>query len=363
MNKIIFVTGGLISGGAERVLSIIANGLDTRGYDISIISKQHIKPFYNLNSKVKVIYPTTRISYKNTFKTLLSRLAVFIDIFKILKYEKPDVVIPFSTTTNGNIIIIAKLLNIKVIASEHNNYKVGLQNPSKWFIKRFIYKMTDYLMVLTQRDVDEYYGSFIKNILVMPNPLPLIPVNYNNEYQREKIILAIGNVSRWKHKGFDNLLSIFANIKNRIPEYKLVIAGGGDPTYLKQICSELNIENKVEFLGEVTDIEYYMQKASVFTLTSRWEGLPMVLIEAMSQGLPCVAYDCFSGPRDIISNGKDGVLVEDQNNEKFGQELISLIKNKNKQAILSKEAINTVKKYEINTILDKWEKLLSKIVN
>lgn len=363
MNKIIFVTGGLISGGAERVLSIIANGLDTRGYDISIISKQQIKPFYNLNSKVNVIYPPTRLSYKNTFKTLLSRIAVFVDIFKILEFEKPAIVIPFSTTTNGSIIIVAKLLNIKVIASEHNNYKVGLQNPSKWFIKRFIYKMTDYLMVLTQRDVDEYYGNFIKNIVVMPNPLALIPINDNNEYKREKIILAIGNVSRWKHKGFDNLLSIFANIKNRIPEYKLVIAGGGDPTYLKQICSELNIENKVEFLGEVTDIAYYMQQASVFTLTSRWEGLPMVLIEAMSQGLPCIAYDCFSGPADIITNGKDGILIEDQNKEKFGLELISLIKNKNRQAILSKEALNTVKKYEINFILDKWENSLNKLVD
>lgn len=363
MNKIIFVTDGLVSGGAERVLSIIANGLDTRGYDISIISKQQIKPFYNLNSKVKVIYPTTRISYKNTFKILLSRLAIYINIFKILKFEKPDIVIPFSTTTNGSIIIIAKLLNIKLIASEHNNYKVGLQKLSIWLIKRIIYKMTDYLMVLTQRDVDEYYGNFIKNIVVMPNPLALIPINDNIVFERGKIILAIGNVSRWKHKGFDNLLSIFTNIKNRIPEYKLVIAGGGDPTYLKQICIELNIENKVEFLGEVKDIEHYMQKASVFTLTSRWEGLPMVLIEAMSQGLPCVAYDCFSGPRDIISNGKDGVLVEDQNKEKFGQELISLIKNKNKQANLSKEAILSVKKYEINSILDKWENLLNKLVD
>ena len=360
--KLIFVTGGLISGGAERVMSIIANGLSKRGLNISIISKQHLKPFYKLNDSVKVLYPEGNISYNNGFKRFFSRLIVLIDIFKILKFEKPDIVIPFSTTTNGSIIIIAKLLNIKVIASEHSNHKVGLKSPSICFIKRLIYKMTDYLMVLTQRDVDDYYGNFIKNIVVMPNPLALISVNYTNEYQREKTILAVGNVSRWKPKGFDNLLSIFANIQNRIPEYRLVIAGGGDPTYLKQICLELNIENKVEFLGEVNDIEHYLKKASVFTLTSRWEGLPMVLIEAMSQGLPCVAYDCFTGPGDIITNGKDGILVNDQNKEDFGQELISLIKSEKKQTSLSKEAINTVKKYEVNTILDEWEKLLNKVI-
>lgn len=359
--KLIFVTGGLISGGAERVMSIITNGLSERGFNISIISKQHVKPFYKLNDSVKVIYPEGKISYNKGFKRFFSILIVLIDIFKILKLEKPDVVIPFSTTTNGSIIIISKLLGIKILASEHNNYKVGLNNPSIWFIKRLIYKMSDYLTVLTNRDVDEYYGSFIKNVFVMPNPLPLVPLNSQNESQREKIILAVGNVARWNHKGFDNLLSILANIQNRIAEYKLVIAGGGDPTYLKQICSELNIENKVEFLGEVKDIKHYMQKASVFVLTSRWEGLPMVLIEAMSQGLPCVAYDCFTGPAEIITNGKDGILVNDQNKEDFGQELIYLLNDKDKQLSLSKEAILKVKKYDVNTILDKWEDLLNKI--
>lgn len=359
--KLIFVTGGLISGGAERVMSIIANGLSERGFNISIISKQRIKPFYKLNDDVKVLYPKGNISYNNGFKRFFSRLALYVEIYKILKLEKPDVIIPFSTSTNGSIIIISKLLGIKVLASEHNNYKVGLKSPSIWFIKRLIYKMTDYLMVLTQRDVDEYYASFIKNIVVMPNPLPLIPVNYNNEYQREKIILAAGNVARWNHKGFDNLLSIFANIDNRIPEYRLVIAGGGDQAFLKNICSNLNIIDKVKFVGEVSNIQVYMQKASVFTLTSRWEGLPMVLIEAMSQGLPCIAYDCFTGPGDIISNGKDGILVNDQNKEDFGQELIYLLNDKDKQLSLSKEAILKAKKYDANTILDKWENLLNKI--
>lgn len=359
--KLIFVTGGLISGGAERVMSIIANGLSERGFNVSIISKQHVKPFYKLNEQVKILYPKNKISYNKGFKRFFSILIVLIDIFKILKLEKPDVVIPFSTTTNGSIIIVSKLLKIKVIASEHSNYKFGLKNPSNWFIKRLVYKMSDYLMLLTQRDADEYYSSFIKNIVVMPNPLPLSPINYNTEFQKAKIILAIGNVSRWKTKGFDNLLTIFANIQNKIPKYKLVIIGGGDKTFLKNICKTLNIIDRVEFVGEVTDVKNYMQKASVFVLTSRIEGLPMVLIEAMSQGLPCVAYDCFTGPAEIITNGKDGVLINDQNKEDFGQQLIKLLENKNKLSLFSKQAILKSKKYDANAILDKWEDLINKI--
>ena len=189
---------------------------------------------------------------------------------------------PFSTNTNGGVIIISKILNIKVITSEHNNYKFRLKNPLIWLVKRLIYKMSNYLMVLTNRDKQEYYGRIYKKHSYNADPLPLIPLNSHNESQRDKIILAVGNVARWKHKGFDNLLSIFVNIENKIHEYKLVIVGGGDATYLKQICLEL-ILKMVQFLGGVNNIEHYMQKATVFVLTSRWEGLPMVLIEAMSQ--------------------------------------------------------------------------------
>ena len=99
------------------------------------------KPFYKLNDSVKIIFPKGNISYDNVFKTFFSRLNVLIDVFKILKLEKPDVVIPFSTNTNGSVIIISKILNIKVIASEHNNYKFRLKNPLIWLVKRLIYKI------------------------------------------------------------------------------------------------------------------------------------------------------------------------------------------------------------------------------
>jgi glycosyltransferase involved in cell wall biosynthesis len=359
--KIFFVVSGLVSGGAERVLTIIANGLSDRGYNISIISKQHIKPFYKLNNEVTVIYPQSVIKYDSTLNKYISRLSVYTNLYKILKKEKPDVVIPFSTTTNGVSIILSKLLGLKVIASEHNNYKVGLKKPGIWFIKRVLYKFTDYLLVLTNRDAEEYYVKFIKNLIVMPNPLPLKRILSFQNSKREKVILAVGNIDRYNHKGFDSLLKIFSNINYLIPEYKLHIAGGGNQDFLMQKCIDLNIKEKVVFLGEVKNIEKDMQKAEVFTLTSRWEGLPMVLIESMSQGLACIAFDCFTGPRDIITHNVDGVLVKDQDLILFGEQLIVLLKDKKMKEKLGKAAIITSGNYNQELILDKWEHLLNKI--
>ena len=361
MKKIIFVTAGLVSGGAERVLSTIANGLSRRDYDVEIISKQHIPPFYNLDDDIKIFYPKNKITYTNHFLKYFTRFLLYKDIFLKLRKEEPEIVVTFSTTTNGIIILISKILGIKVIASEHSNYKVGLKNPFIWMIKRVIYKFSDRLTVLTKRDNEKFYGKFIKNITVMPNPLSLNPINTNSKFKRENTLLAIGNLSRWKIKGFDNLLLIFNEIQKLVPNYKLQIVGGGDSSFLAKLSNELGISNKVEFIGEVSDIQNYMQKASIFVLTSRWEGLPMALIESMSQGLPVVAYDCFSGPRDVISCYKDGILVKDQARDLFVKEVVNLIHNKKLRFKLAVEAIKTVKKYDIDSIIDRWELIINNI--
>jgi len=359
--KIFFVINSLESGGAERVMSILANEFVKLGYNISIISKVNKEPFYALDPKIKLIYPYNQIQYKNKIKTLTGRLSVYFDIYNTLKKEKPDLVIPFSTTTNGIIIPICKVLGIKVIACEHNNYKLNFKNLSILVIKRIIYKWADKLTVLTQRDIDLFYGRFMKNVVVMPNPLPLTPINKLGLVEREKTILAVGNIDRWKHKGFDNLIKIFSKISSKYPQWKLKIAGAGNPKHLTPLIEEYNLSDKVIFLGEVKHIRELMQESEIFVLTSRWEGLPMVLIEAMSQGMACVAFDCFTGPRDIIHHEKDGILVEDQNNKYFATQLSLLLENEALRNQLGVNAIETSKKYLPEKIVKRWQKLFESL--
>ncbi len=363
MPKLIFITNSLESGGAERVMSILANEFVKLGYDISIVSKVHKSPFYELDPKIKLIYPPNQIHYKNKIKTLISRLSIYFDIFKIIKSAKPDIVIPFSTTTNGSIIPICKVLGIKVIACEHNNYKLNIEKIPIWIIKRIIYKWADKLTVLTHRDIDFFYGRFMKNVVVMPNPLPLKPLNQSTNFEREKLILAVGNVSRWKHKGFDNMINIYSNIFKKHPEWELQIAGGGDADYLYRLINKYELNGHIKLLGEVKNIQPLMQQSSIFVLPSRWEGLPMVLIEAMSQGMACIAFDCFTGPADIITHNHNGILVEDQNIDKFSTELSFLIENEKIRKTLGQNAIEKSKDFLSSKIVKMWITLITETIN
>lgn len=354
--KIILITDSLTSGGAERVMSILANNFSDIGYNTTIISKSHQPAFYQLNEKIKLVFPKTKINYQNKITTLFSRIHLYRDIYKYLKNENPELVIPFSTTTNGAIILLCKMLGLHVIASEHTNYKV--KSIFRWFIKRYIYPHANFLTVLTERDKKEYYDRFMNNVIVMPNPLPLAPIENVNISQREKIILAVGNLSRWKIKGFDNLLKIFSTVTNKYSDWKLHIAGGGDPMYLQTLIKDLKLENRVTILGEIKDIQSLMQQSAIFVLPSRWEGLPMVLLEAMSQGMACIAFDCFTGPADILTHGKDGIIIEDQNNTNFAKELSKLIMDEDLRYTLGKNAIETSKTYLPEKIVTRWQFLI-----
>jgi GalNAc-alpha-(1->4)-GalNAc-alpha-(1->3)-diNAcBac-PP-undecaprenol alpha-1,4-N-acetyl-D-galactosaminyltransferase len=356
--RIIFIIDSLCSGGAERVMSVLANNLSDTGYQITILSKVHQPGFYELSENVTLVYPKTEINYKNAITTAFSRMNLYVDIYKYLKNAKPDLVIPFSTTTNGTVIILCKLLGLKVIASEHNNFRLNLKSFPIWFIKRHIYPHANLITVLTERDKNEYYSKFMKNVVVMPNPLPLVPIEKVNLHQRDKIILSAGNLSRWEQKGFDCLLEIFLQIAPKYPQWKLCIAGNGDSTYLTELITKFELNNRVSLLGEIKDIQNIMQRSSIFTMTSRWEGLPMVLLEAMSQGMACIAFDCFTGPGDLITNGSDGILVEDKNIDQFVVGLSKLIEDQDLRLTLGTNAIENSKKYLPEKIVKRWQSMI-----
>lgn len=356
--KIIFITDTLKSGGAERVLATVANEFIKHNFDVTIILKYNQPSFYFINDKIKIVYPRPKIK-GNFFRKILSRSLVYCHIYQILKFNAPDIVISFSTTTNGVSIILCRLLQIPIIACEHSNYRNGLNYIPNWFIKRHIYPFTNILTVLTERDKDEFYDRFMNQAHVLPNPLDENMLFTNSSIRKKNnIILAIGNIDRWNIKGFDNLLKIFSSIANKYTSWNLHIAGDGDPNFLNSLVDNYHLKQRVLFLGEVKNIQQIMLRSSIFVLTSRFEGLPMALIEAMSQGMPCISFDCFTGPGEIITNMVDGILVSDQDNDEFTNKLCLLIEDESLQKRLGLNAINTSKKYNMDYIFPKWQNLI-----
>ena len=197
----------------------------------------------------------------------------------------------------------------------------------------------------------------------MPNPSSFEVCKTNNLHKRKKEIVAIGSVDRYHHKGFDNLLKIAKEVGRKNTEWKFKIVGAGDEgrKFLQNIVDELKLTN-VEFTGYRTDIKAILYNAEIFILPSRFEGLPMTLLEAYSQGAACIAFDCITGPSDIVTDRHDGLLIENQNNQAMAEGVLELIANQKLRAKLQKNAPLALEKFSIENVGSKWEKLLKEVV-
>lgn len=360
--KIDFIISSLGGGGAERVLALMVNSLaKNKKHKISVITLFDGKDNYQLDSAInKIKLKQTKYIPSHTFRSIINLSRHYKK-----KSNRPDVIVSFITLTNLICIIVAKLFSIRIIAQEHNSHLRFMKGRKAItnFTKRYIYPMADTITVLTSFDVD-YYESNGSNVYVMPNPCSFVPIT-ENLHEREKIILAAGNLNRYHHKGLDNLIKLMIPIFEQYPLWRLKIAGSGDKglELLSKLAEKYNVLDKIIFTGFIDNVSDVMYKSSIFILPSRFEGLPMVLLEAMSQGMACIAYDCKTGPSDIIENNKNGLLIEDQNISEMQSGLKRLLDDKNLRVRLSNEGIKSLNKYHIDTVTKRYEDLFNKIVN
>ncbi len=356
--KIDFIISGLQGGGAQRVMVILANHFAEKGYEISIITFSGKHDDFEINPLIN------RVKLHKS-KIKIHRIGVLINLLKYYRAKKnrPAIIISFITLMNLISIIVAKIYSIKIIISEHNSH-LQAQSPKflTYLTRKLFYRHADFVTVLTSYDID-FYKKLKSNVIVMPNPCSFTPIENSNK-QREKVILAVGNLDRYQHKGFDNLISFIEPILKSNPDWILKIIGGGDTgkNHLKNIAINLNITEQVVFAGFQSNVAEIMDASEIFILSSRYEGLPMVLLEAMSQGMACIAYDCKTGPSDIITNEVNGLLIEDQNSISMQNGLKKLISDESLRNKLKANAIMSLDNYSINSIEEKWEKLFNELL-
>lgn len=353
--RIDFLTSNLSVGGAERVMVLLAKHFNKR-HQVNIVMLNDGVD-YELDEGINLI----NLNYVNfKIKKLESLVNLFIHYRK--KENRPDVIIPFITQVNLFGILMAKFYGFPVIASEHNNhlrkhYPIWLTN----FTWRYVYPKSNFVTVLTPFDVPFYEKKGV-NVVVMPNPSTFLPITENN-HERDKTILAVGGLNRYWNKGFDTLIPIFKEVHKLDEEWKLKIIGNGDEglSFLTELVKKNDLQENVEFLGYKENVSDYMFKSSIFILPSRIEGLPMVLLEAMSQGMACIAFDCKTGPSSIIVDNVNGLLVKDQDKKEMIEKLSFLMKNESVRQRLSDEGIRSLENFSIESIGSKWEKLFEQL--
>lgn len=366
--KIYFFLGDLSSkGGIERVTVALANGL-SKFYDVTIISLYSSNEFlpFMPDEKVKVIYVNKSNEVSMYSRKLSSLPGLIFDIKYIykkikeinrlnLRFSKEDILISCDVKMSLMLYFLTIKSCCKKIAIEHFEHDVG--NPVLKKIRQYLYPQFNAVVSQTSEDRTKYLKWLPHNKhKIIPN---IVSVNDtpNTELPcKEKVVIAVGRLTH--QKGFDLLLQAWALSKTNGWCLK-IIGDGEDYSKLMSLIDELNIKN-AEIIGFQKNINLYYESSEIFVLSSRFEGLGMVLIEALSYGLACISFDCPAGPKSIISSD-NGVLIPTGDIKKLSQAISLLIDDEIIRKELQEKAVYSIEKYKEKNVIAEWRELINEI--
>lgn len=359
-----FLRNVSLPSGIERVTSVVANRLSEKGIDVSIVSLWGgMEAFYEKNESVRLYQLfSDQVTIKNKYLALGKRMSRFPMASKKLRRflkENPQDILIDTDYLLGHVALPALAgLPTKHLHWEHFCFNLDLNRPHRLMGRRLIARKADGIITLTERDAGYWQkGAHVKGpVYAIPNPVPFeLPAQHYDP--ESKTVLAVGRLNQ--QKGFDRLLEAWAQIKSKedssLDEWRLVILGSGEEeSNLKASIARLNIEQSVTMLPATPDVGSHYQKAAILAMTSRFEGFPMVLLEAQAHRLPIVAFDCDTGPAEIIQHEQSGFLVEQNDIDDFAHQLGNLMSNRKQRLEFSHHATQSIQRFDVEPIAERW---------
>lgn len=363
------------SGGMERVLSIKANYLVRAGYEVNIITtdQRGRDSFFSLDSRIKCY--DLGINYEdNNGKSFFNKLSKYPFKQRIHKRRlndlltelKADIVISMFCNDAAFITDIRdgskKILEIHFSKLKRLQYgRTGIWALADRYLSKVdeqIVRKFDRFVVLTEED-RSYWGK-LPNIEVIANPL-----SYDSTLVSpltSKRALAVGRLDY--QKGFERLIEAWAEVHKIYPDWQLDIVGDGLwEERLRTQIQKLHLSKSVALLPPTNGIEEYYLDASFLVMSSRYEGLPMVLLEAQSFGLPLISFACKCGPRDLITDGVNGYLVPEGDIDSLALRIIDMIGNRDQRELMGRSGKVNSARFTQNVIMKKWMDLFDVITN
>ena len=348
------------SGGTENVSSMIANELSSKtDYEVSfiILFEERSVPFFPIDSNIRRfrLYPTPTHGIQHYFDTCRRLRSVVID-------QRIDVLIDIDGILDMYSLPVKRKTGVSVISWEHFNY---LQNPGvpyRKLTRRWAARQADAIVTLTDTDKRLYENSLKLKcpIVAIPNPMEMLgkSVAYDAD---SHLILSSGRLTY--QKGFDLLVEVACRVLPKYPDWTWMILGEGeDRPILEQKIHDAHLEGRLILKGRVDDVDSYYRRSAMFVMTSRFEGLPMVLLEAKAHRLPLVSFDCLTGPAEIIEDGVNGAIVSPDDIGTMTDAVSSLIESRSKRIDYSNMSDSNAERYAIGTILKSWIRLLHEVM-
>jgi len=364
--RILFLVSSMQGGGSERIAAVLCNHWADQEHDVTLVPtfSGHGECVYPLDERVRLVYLADRVG--TTHRSLGTFIKRFFSLRSMIREFQPHVIVSFLPHVNIIALFAAFGTAVPVVVSERS-YPPMVPLPLYWrILRRLTYPLANAVVIQTEQGSDwlrtccpSAKAWVIPNPVVYPLPLcePYISPQELLKAGR-KVVLAVGRIGR--EKGFDILIHAFALLAKEYDNWDLVILGKGDErACLESLVEKHNLTERVYFPGYVGNLSEWYESADMYVMSSRFEGFPNALVEAMAYGLPVVSIDCATGPRDIIRHELDGLLVSSGEGEiGLADAMRRLMADESVRRLLSERAKQVRERFSITHISALWDEVL-----
>lgn len=356
MKKILFHLHCLRKGGAERVVVNLAEKFLADGYQVVIAIEHRADDDYQISTKIQKVF--VGLEAKEEHGRIRNFVLRIQKLRRFIQKEEPDIVIAFAKSPNYRALMAVKGLGIPVIVSVRNDPKVHYTGVSSRIMNKLLLENATGCVFQTEEALAFFSPKLQKKSTVILNPIHSKYLDITPSKCRKKQIVNVGRMAEQKNQIL--LIKAFENLRKEFPDYELRFYGGetedGTKALLETYVLEHDLQSKVQFMGISDCLEEEIVDAAVFVLSSDYEGMPNVLMEAMAMGIPVVSTDCpCGGPKAIIKQGENGILVPVGDIEGMTKAIKVILQDKVFAKQLSKNALEIRKDANIDKIYREWK--------
>lgn len=348
--KLTFVSSTLHAGGAERVISLLANSFCQKGYEVEIVCINKHLVFYPIDEKVKVWFAEDEVKSPSILKKVLW-------LRNHIKNDRPNVVIAFMLEVYC--VTLASLIGVSVPVISSERIDPHFFGRAKGLLRWLLLRRTTHLVVQTVRIKDFYSAKLQSRTTIIPNPVTDKVFSLTPTLKQKRII-AVGRLAY--QKNYPMMFRAFAKVHHDFPDWQLVVYGNGpQKDEIRGVIERLGMEGHIILAGKSDHVVEEMNKSSLFVMSSDYEGMSNALLEAVCVGLPVISTDV-SGAKDLITEGVNGYIVSVGNERALTLALSSMLSSPEKMDEMGRQSKALAPRFREEQIVGQWEELIKKVV-